>query len=63
VITAHYTANGKVYKVYHRAGNITADGVVRKDEKYIWTHKPNKQCDACEKGTIPADIKRGERER
>ena len=57
-------ADGVKRRVFHRAGNITVDGVVRRDERYVWTHpyESRNDCDACMKGLIPASVKKGENE-
>jgi hypothetical protein len=46
-------------RIYHRAGNMTVDGALRRDEKYSWTHPVDEQktCVACTKGTIPPEVK------
>jgi len=49
-------SKNKPVRIYHRAGNITVDGVVRKDERYIWTHKPDKQDVCCTAGRIPPGL-------
>lgn len=65
MVTFHYTGKknkSKVIAVFHRAGNVTVEGVVRRDERYLWTHKPAKGMECCENGTIPAYIRRGDNE-
>lgn len=50
---------GEKVRVYHRAGNITVEGLLRQDEKYVWTHLVDEPCSACDNGTIPQSVKDG----
>jgi hypothetical protein len=52
----------KPVAIYHRTGNITVDGIVRRDERYVWTHKPNKEDVCCTEGRMPPDLLKEERD-
>ena len=50
---------GNPLRKYHRAGMLVdADGNRRPDEKWVWTHKLEDECSACENGTIPDWVKK-----
>lgn len=52
-------------RVYHRAGTVTVGGVQFEDSRFSWTHPADKaarlDCESCQRGTIPADVKSGKR--
>lgn len=53
-------AEGKVLRVYHRAGTVTVEGAKFPHERFAWTHPADddtrEACDACKLGLIPSDV-------